>query len=106
MLYGAMALPGNGVGIGRALNGASREITFASLMVRAFDEPDALYGLAAARVRHDDRKKYFQFVLRKGARFHDGSPMTPEDVVWTFNTLREKGHPMYRSYYGDVTEIE
>ena len=46
------------------------------------------------------------YTLRKEARFHDGSPMTPEDVVWTFETLRDKGHPMYRSYYGDVTKVE
>ncbi len=45
------------------------------------------------------------YTLRKEARFHDGSPMTPEDVVWTFDTLRAKGHPMYRSYYGDVTKV-
>src|SRR5947207_3163312 len=35
-----------------------------------------------------------------------GAPMTPEDIIWTFNTLREKGHPRYRSYYGDVTKLE
>jgi len=46
------------------------------------------------------------YTLRMEARFHDGTPMTPEDVVWTFETLRAKGQPMYRSYYGDVTKAE
>ena len=46
------------------------------------------------------------YTLRKEARFHDGSPITPDDVIWTFDTLREKGQPMYRSYYGDVEKVE
>ena len=44
------------------------------------------------------------YTLRQEARFHDGSPMTAEDVMWTFETLRTKGQPMYRSYYGDVDQ--
>ena len=46
------------------------------------------------------------YTLRKAARFHDGTPMTPDDVIWTFETLRAKGLPMYREYYGDVTKVE
>ena len=46
------------------------------------------------------------YTLRPEAKFHDGTPMTPEDVVWTFETLRAKGQPMYRSYYGDVAKVE
>ena len=46
------------------------------------------------------------YTLRKEARFHDGTPMTPDDVIWTFATLRAKGLPMYREYYGDVTKVE
>ena len=46
------------------------------------------------------------YTLRKEARFHDGTPMTPEDVIWTFETLRAKGLPIYRAYYGDVTKVE
>ncbi|HTV89170.1 MAG TPA: extracellular solute-binding protein, partial [Stellaceae bacterium] len=42
------------------------------------------------------------FTLRPDARFSDGSPMTPADVVWTFNTLRDRGSPTYRAYYADV----
>jgi microcin C transport system substrate-binding protein len=47
-----------------------------------------------------------QFNLRKEARFHDGTPMTPDDVIWTFETLKTKGHPFYRSYYADVVKAE
>ena len=46
------------------------------------------------------------YTLRKEARFHDGTPMTPADVIWTFETLQKKGLPSYREYYGDVTKVE
>src|SRR5260221_663304 len=44
--------------------------------------------------------------LRKQARFRDGSPITVDDVIWTFETLKTKGHPFYRSYYTQVTKAE
>jgi microcin C transport system substrate-binding protein len=79
---------------------------FDTLMVASQDEPGSEYGLAAERVDLAPDRLSVLYVLRKEARFHDGSPMTPEDVVWTFDTLRSKGAPMYRSYYGDVTKVE
>src|SRR5260370_11285361 len=78
---------------------------FDTLAVASQDEPGSVYALIADSIELAPDKLSVLYTLRKGARFHDGSPMTPDDVVWTFNTLREKGHPMYRSYYGDVTEI-
>ncbi|HEV2336132.1 MAG TPA: extracellular solute-binding protein [Stellaceae bacterium] len=78
---------------------------FDTLMVASQDEPASEYGLVADRVELAPDKLSVLYTLRKEARFHDGTPMTPDDVEWTFNTLREKGHPMYRSYYGDVTDI-
>jgi len=42
---------------------------------------------------------------RRAAAFHDGTPITPADVVWSFETLRDKGAPLYRFYYGDVTRV-
>ncbi len=78
---------------------------FDTLAVASQDEPGSEYGLIADSIDLAPDKLSVLYSLRKEARFHDGSPMTPGDVVWTFNTLREKGHPMYRSYYGDVTEI-
>ncbi|MFI4949265.1 MAG: extracellular solute-binding protein [Alphaproteobacteria bacterium] len=78
---------------------------FDTLTVASQDEPGSEYGLVADSIDLAADKLSVLYTLRKEARFHDGTPMTPDDVVWTFNTLREKGHPMYRSYYGDVTDI-
>ncbi|HEV8029483.1 MAG TPA: extracellular solute-binding protein [Stellaceae bacterium] len=79
---------------------------FEELMTRSEDEPGSNYGLIAESVDVAPDKLSVLFTLRKEARFHDGSPITPDDVVWTFDTLRAKGAPMYRSYYGDVTKVE
>jgi microcin C transport system substrate-binding protein len=80
--------------------------TFDTLTVRSADEPESSYGLVAEKIELAADKLSVLYTIRKEARFHDGTPMTPEDVVWTFETLRAKGQPMYRSYYGDVTKIE
>ncbi|MBO0735916.1 MAG: ABC transporter substrate-binding protein, partial [Alphaproteobacteria bacterium] len=79
---------------------------FDTLTVPSEDEPGSEYGLVAQTIELAPDKRSVLYTLRKEARFHDGTPMTPEDVVWTFKTLRAKGHPMYRSYYGDVTKVE
>ena len=79
---------------------------FDTLMVASQDEPGSEYGLVAETVEVAPDRLSVLYTMRKEARFHDGSPMTAADLVWTFNTLREKGHPMYRSYYGDVTKVE
>src|SRR5712664_1691500 len=78
---------------------------FETLMARSSDEPGSSYGLIAESVEIATDKLSVLFTLRKEARFHDGSPITADDVVWTFDTLRAKGAPMYRSYYGDVTKV-
>ena len=69
------------------------------------DEPGSEYGLVAETIELAPDKLSVLYTIRKEARFHDGTPMTPEDVIWTFEELRAKGHPMYRSYYGDVTRV-
>src|SRR4051794_6677642 len=80
--------------------------TFDTLMLSSEDEPGSEYGLIAESADLAPDRKSVLYTLRKEARFHDGSPITPDDVIWTFNTLREKGQPMYRSYYGDVDKAE
>src|SRR3954447_2463077 len=80
--------------------------TFDTLMLSSEDEPGSEYGLVAESADLAPDRKSVLYTLRKEARFHDGSPITPEDVIWTFNTLREKGQPMYRSYYGDIEKVE
>ncbi len=70
------------------------ELTFASLLVRSGDEPDAMYGLAAARVRRSADGLVYRFFIRPEAKFHDGSPLTAHDVVFSLTILKEKGHPL------------
>jgi len=73
------------------------------LMVRSYDEPDAHYALVAKTVdvAEDGRTATFQLDTR--ARFHDGSPIRAEDVVWSLNTIRDKGHPILRSVFAKAS---
>jgi microcin C transport system substrate-binding protein len=69
------------------------EMCFDSLMARALDEPDAVYGLLAESVTIAEDRNTFLFRLRPEARFHDGSPLTAADAAFSFDTYKEKGHP-------------
>jgi len=80
--------------------------TFDTLTVASSDEPSSEYGLVAETIETPADRSWVAFTLRPEARFHDGSPMTVEDVIWTFETLRTKGHPLYRSYYAQVAGVE
>jgi microcin C transport system substrate-binding protein len=82
------------------------ELTFASLMVRSGDEPDAMYGLAASSVRISEDGLTYRFTLRGQAKFHDGTPLTAHDVVWSLATLKEKGHPIITQQLRDFTGAE
>ncbi|PJI92177.1 microcin C transport system substrate-binding protein [Yoonia maricola] len=77
-----------------------------SLMVRANDEPDALYGLIAETIEYPEDLSYVTFNMRPEARFHDGEPVTAQDVVFTLNALRTEGHPLYRNRFADVLNVE
>ena len=79
---------------------------FDTLMVASSDEPDSQYGLVAQSVSVAPDHLSVTFELRSEARFHDGSPMTPADVIWTFDTLKAKGTPQYHLYYADVLKAE
>ncbi|HLJ62923.1 MAG TPA: extracellular solute-binding protein [Stellaceae bacterium] len=79
---------------------------FDTLMVTSADEPSSAYGLVAESVIIPPDHKWVQYNLRPEARFHDGTPITPEDVIWTFETLKTKGHPRYRLYYTEVLRVE
>lgn len=79
---------------------------FDTLMSPAGDEPASEYGLVAESVEVPADRSWVQYNLRKEARFQDGTPITPEDVIWTFETLKAKGHPRYRLYYADVLKAE
>jgi microcin C transport system substrate-binding protein len=70
------------------------DMTFVSLMARAADEPDAMYGYAAKSVAISPDKLTYRFTLRPEARFHDGSRITAQDVAFSLTALKEKGHPL------------
>ena len=82
------------------------ELTFDSLMARANDEPDAMYGLAAKSVWISPDKLTYRFTMRPEARFHDGSKMTAHDVAFSLNTLKEKGHPLIVVQLRDMVKAE
>ena len=77
-----------------------------TLAVGSQDEPFSVYGLLAETIEVADDEGSVTFRLRPEARFHDGEPVTAEDVAWTFETLMSEGHPFYRSYYGAVEGVE
>ncbi|MGE5267436.1 MAG: extracellular solute-binding protein [Deltaproteobacteria bacterium] len=82
------------------------DLVYDTLMVRALDEPDAVYGLVAksADVAADGMSVVFK--LRSEAKFADGTPVTAEDVVFSFDALKTKGHPSYRIVLRDVENAE
>lgn len=73
------------------------------LMVRSYDEPDAHYALVAKTVDVAEDGRTATFHLDPRARFHDGSPIRAADVVWSLNTIRDKGHPVLRSVFARAT---
>ena len=80
--------------------------TIETLMARSIDEPFTLYGLLAESVVTDEARSFVEFTLREGARFSDGSPVTVEDVIWSFETLGTKGQPRYAAAYAKVARVE
>jgi len=76
------------------------------LMARSFDEPFTLYGLLAKTVETDDARSYVTFGLDLAAHFSDGTPVTAEDVIFTWQLLRDHGRPNYRTYYAKVAKAE
>jgi peptide/nickel transport system substrate-binding protein len=77
-----------------------------SLMARGYDEPFTLYGLIARKVETDAQRSYVTFHLDPAAKFSDGKPVTPEDVIFSWQLLREKGRPNHRTYYAKVAKAE
>jgi microcin C transport system substrate-binding protein len=70
------------------------------------DEPFSEYGLLAESIEMPEDRSYVAFNLRSTARWHDGIPITPADVIFSFNILKEKGDPFYRLYYASVLKAE
>jgi microcin C transport system substrate-binding protein len=82
------------------------DLTFATLMARSGNEPDAMYGLAARGVRISDDELTYTFLLRPEAKFHNGSALTARDVVWSLTTLKAQGHPLISQRLRDMTGVE
>ncbi|MFN0041824.1 MAG: extracellular solute-binding protein [Alphaproteobacteria bacterium] len=79
---------------------------FDTLLVGSLDEAGAEYGLVAESVETPADRSWVIFNLRPEARFHDGKPITADDVVFSLETLKSKGHPRYRAYYASVAKVE
>jgi peptide/nickel transport system substrate-binding protein len=77
-----------------------------SLMARGYDEPFTLYGLIARSVETDAERSYVTFHLDPAAKFSDGRPVTAEDVIFSWQLLRDKGRPNHRTYYAKVAKAE
>ncbi|MGF1552414.1 MAG: extracellular solute-binding protein [Paracoccaceae bacterium] len=81
-------------------------VVFDSLMAAADDEPSAYYGLLAESASLAEDRSTVVFDLHPEARFADGSPVTPDDVVWSFETLMTEGHPSYGQLLAGVDRVE
>ena len=79
--------------------------TFDSLFAPALDEPSTVYGLIATKLSHPDDYSSVTFKLNPKARFHDGSPVTPEDVMFSMDAVKSS-HPGYNAYYRNVVKSE
>ncbi|HEY8515064.1 MAG TPA: extracellular solute-binding protein [Candidatus Binatia bacterium] len=77
-----------------------------TLMTSSADEPFSEYGLLVEKVEMPQDRSWVAFTLREEARWHDGKPVTADDVVFSFDILRTKGQPFYRAYYGNVDKVE
>ena len=76
------------------------------LLTKSLDEPFTEYGQLVEKIECPEDRSWVVFTLRHGARWHDGMAVTPDDVIFTFETLTAKGLPFYRTFYADVVEVE
>lgn len=89
---------------GVAASGAG--LVFETLMAASMDEPFSQYGWVAESASVAPDRTWIAYKINAKAKFQDGTPIAPEDVIFSFETLRDKGHPSYRSYYKDVLKAE
>lgn len=80
-------------------------LLYDTLTIRSLDEPNTVYGLVAEKIEKAPDASWVRFYLRPKAKFNDGHPLTAEDVVFTFNILKEQGSPFYRQYYADIKQV-
>ena len=85
---------------------AMSTVFYDSLLTGNLDEPDSMYGLVAESVEYPESREWITFHMRPEAMFRDGTPVTAEDVVFSFETLRDKGRPAFRVQFQDITGAE
>ena len=94
------------IGMPAATPLASVGMTFATLLTPAHDEIASNYGYVASSVEIAADHSFVIFNLNPKAQFDNGEKITTDDIIFSFETLRDKGHPMYRSYYKDISHVE
>ncbi len=92
--------------IARGQSASGVGLTFETLMSQSYDDPSAEYGLIAESVEVAEDLSFAIFNLRPEARFHDGSPITPEDLIFSLDAVKEMGAPLFRYYYANVQSAE
>jgi microcin C transport system substrate-binding protein len=90
----------------RGTPAAGISAVFESLLTQSEDEAFSEYGLLAEAIEMPEDRSWVAFTLRPEARWHDGAPVTVDDVIFSLNTLKEKGLPFYRAYYKNVVKAE
>jgi microcin C transport system substrate-binding protein len=90
----------------RGQTGAGIGLIFETLTTRSSDEPFSEYGLIAESIEMPEDRSWVAFTLRPEARWHDGQPITVDDVIFSFHTLRDHGLPFFRAYYRNVETVE
>lgn len=85
---------------------AGLTMLYETLLTPSLDEPSTYYGLIAEQVVVPEDRSWVTFILNPAARWHDGRPITADDVIFSFETLTTQGHPQYRYYYANVTKAE
>ena len=91
-------------GVKGSLAGAVGQIV-ETLTTRSLDEPSTAYGLLAEAAAYPDDYSYVIYRLRAAARWHDGKPVTPEDVIFSFDAFKANS-PMYNAYYRHIVKCE
>jgi microcin C transport system substrate-binding protein len=89
----------------RGTPAAGSSLLFDTLAKESADEANTEYAHLAQTIELAPDRMWVAFELRPEAHFNDGTPVTAQDVAWSFNTLREKGRPFYRTYYADVADV-
>ena len=90
----------------KGVSAASLGLMYDSLMTSSADEAGSTYAHLAESVEVPDDFSWVTYTLDKRARWHDGSPVTVEDVIFSFETIKAKGHPFYRHYFKSLAKAE